>query len=69
MNDNHSPDSNDMVTSVKNAFDAMRMPPAPARQETLDAIHRAANSAGSDARAIQTTTAGFSPRCDRPKGL
>ena len=49
MNENHSPDSTDMVTSVKNAFDAMRVPPAPPRQETLDAIHRAAEGAGRDA--------------------
>ena len=46
MNENHSPESTDMVTSVVNAFDAMRLPPAPPRHETLDALHRA--GAGND---------------------
>jgi outer membrane lipoprotein-sorting protein len=49
MNENHSPDSTDVVTSVVNAFDAMRVPPIPGRQETLDAISRPAESAGNDA--------------------
>lgn len=48
MNENHSPDSTDVVTSVVNAFDAIRVPPAP-RLVTLDAIHRAAADAGGDA--------------------
>jgi outer membrane lipoprotein-sorting protein len=49
MNENHSPDPTDMVTSIVNAFDAIRVPPAPLRHETLNTTYRAAEGAGNDA--------------------
>lgn len=48
MNENHSPNSTNMITSVKNAFDAMRLPPAPPRQETIDELARVPGGLSSD---------------------
>ena len=49
MNENHSPNPTNMVTSVKRRIRFMCVPPAPPRHETLDAIYRAAVSAGNEA--------------------
>ena len=43
MNQHQSPDSTDLATNVSNAFEAMQVPAAPPRQQTIDAITRDLN--------------------------